>query len=136
MQKTKVMHFGVGLMNNSSHWEVPYNTLCSKGVIFKSIHYTVCITWVHKRCIGFGRKLRAEDELEFKCRKCDNGGNLVHPEAKFVELDDGSKFQCVDQFCKIGDILSAGGGAEEAANTRVLSTCCKFNEVAPMLMNR
>ena len=45
----------------------------------------------------YSKKLRAEDEDEFKCRKCDNGGNLVHPEAKFVELDDGSKFECVDK---------------------------------------
>ena len=60
---------------------------------------------MHKRCSGISKKLRAEDEDEFKCRKCDNGGNLVHPEAKFVELDDGSKFECVDKFCYLGDML-------------------------------
>ena len=91
---------------------------------------------MHKRCSGISRKLRAEDEDEFKCRKCDNGGNLVHPEAKFVELDDGSKFECVDKFCYLGDMLSAGGGAEEAAKTRVRSAWGKFNELAPILTKR
>ena len=91
---------------------------------------------MHKRCSGISRKLRAEDEDEFKCRKCDNGGNLVHPEAKFVELYDGSKFECVDKFCYLGDMLSAGGGAEEAAKTRVRSAWGKFNELAPILTKR
>ena len=112
--------------------------MCGKGVTVKSnsIQCTVCIKWVHKRCSGISKKLRAEDEDEFKCRKCDNGGNLVHPEAKFVELDDGSKFECVDKFCYLGDMLSAGGGAEEAAKTRVRSAWGKFNELAPILTKR
>ena len=57
-------------------------------------------------------------------------------EAKFVELDDGSKFECVDKFCYLGDMLSAGGGAEEAAKTRVRSAWGKFNELAPILTKR
>ena len=52
-------------------------------------------------------------------------------EAKFVELDDGSKFECVDKFCYLGDMLSAGGGAEEAAKTRVRSAWGN-NELAPI----
>ena len=53
-----------------------------------------------------------------------------------VELDDGSKFECVDKFCYLGDMLSAGGGAEEAAKTRVRSAWGKFNELAPILTKR
>ena len=52
------------------------------------------------------------------------------------ELDDGSKFECVDKFCYLGDMLSAGGGAEEAAKTRVRSAWGKFNELAPILTKR
>ena len=38
-----------------------------------------------------------------------------------VELDDGSKFELVEKFCYLGDMLCAGGGAEEASRTRVRS---------------
>ena len=133
--KTKVMKCGVGLKKTVDSGKYPCG-VCGKGVKSNSIQCTVCIKWVHKRCSGISKKLRAEDEDEFKCRKCDNGGNLVHPEAKFVELDDGSKFECVDKFCYLGDMLSAGGGAEEAAKTRVRSAWGKFNELAPILTKR
>ena len=133
--KTKVMKCGVGLKKTVDTGKYPCG-VCGKGVKSNSIQCTVCIKRVHKRCCGISRKLRAEDEDEFKCRKCDNGGNLVHPEAKFVELDDGSKFECVDKFCYLGDMLSAGGGAEEAAKTRVRSAWGKFNELAPILTKR
>ena len=42
-------------------------------------------------------------------------------EAGCVELDDGSKFELVEKFCYLGDMLCAGGGAEEASRTRVRS---------------
>jgi hypothetical protein len=53
-----------------------------------------------------------------------------------VELDDGSKFELVDKFCYLGDMLSAGGGAEDASRTRVWSAWGKFNELAPVLTKR
>ena len=31
-------------------------------------------------------------------------------EAGCVELDDGSKFELVEKFCYLGDMLCAGGG--------------------------
>ena len=42
----------------------------------------------------------------------------------------------MDKFCYLGDMLSAGGGAEEAAKTRVRSAWGKFNELAPILTKR
>ena len=32
-------------------------------------------------------------------------------EAGCVELDDGSKFELVEKFCYLGDMLCAGGGS-------------------------
>ena len=57
-------------------------------------------------------------------------------EAGCVELDDGSKFELVEKFCYLGDMLCAGGGAEEASRTRVRSAWGKFNELAPVLTKR
>ena len=54
-------------------------------------------------------------------------------EAWYVELDDGSKFELADKLCYLGDMLCAGGGAEEASRTRVGSAWGKFNELAPVL---
>ena len=38
-----------------------------------------------------------------------------------IELDDRSKFELVDKFCYLGDMLCAGEGAEVAFRTRVRS---------------
>ena len=46
------------------------------------------------------------------------------------------KFEVVDKFCYFGDMLCAGGGAEDASRTRVLSAWGKFNELAPVLTER
>ena len=57
----------------------------------------------------------------------------VLKEAEFFQLDDGSKFELVDKFCYLGDMLCAGGEAEEASRTRVGSAWGKINELAPVL---
>ena len=41
-----------------------------------------------------------------------------------------------EKFCYLGDMLCAGGGAEEASRTRVRSAWGKFNELAPVLTKR
>ena len=41
---------------------------------------------------------------------------------------------CVDKFCYLGDMIGAGGGAEEASRARV--RCAKFRELAPVLTSR
>ena len=93
--------------------------------------------WVHKRCSDISRKLRAEDAEAFKCKTCVKGAQSLNKlEAGCVELDDGSKFELVEKFCYLGDMLCAGGGAEEASRTRVRSAWGKFNELAPVLTKR
>ena len=90
--------------------------VCGKGVDENSIQCTLCMkSWVHKRCSGISRKLRAKDAEAFKCKTCVNGAKGSNKS----ELDDGSKFECVDKFCYLGDMLCAGGGAKEASRTRV-----------------
>ena len=57
-----------------------------------------------------------EDAEAFKCKTCVKGAQSLNKlEAGCVELDDGSKFELVEKFCYLGDMLCAGGGAEEAS---------------------
>ena len=45
-----------------------------------------------------------------KCKTCVKGAQgLNKSEAGCVELEDRSKFQLVDKFCYLGDMLCAGG---------------------------
>ena len=77
------------------------------------------------------------DMFAFKCKTCVKGAQSLNKlEAGCVELDDGSKFELVEKFCYLGDMLCAGGGAEEASRTRVRSAWGKFNELAPVLTKR
>ena len=56
--------------------------------------------WVHNRCSGISRKLRANEGEAFKCKTCVKGAQgLIKTEAGCVELDNGSKFELVDKFC-------------------------------------
>ena len=113
--KTKVMKNGVGLEKVVDYGKYPYG-VCGKGVDANSIQCTLCMKWVHKRCSGSNRKLRAKDAEAFECQTCVIGTKGSNKS----ELDDGSKFECVDKFCCLGDMLCAGGGAEEASRTKVL----------------
>src|SRR2546426_8239128 len=50
--------------------------------------------------------------------------------------------ECVTKFCYLGDMIGAGGGAEDAARTRVCLVWCvrcawgKFNELRPVRAER
>ena len=44
--------------------------------------------------------------------------------------------ESVDTFCYLGDMLSAGGGVEEAVRCQVRCAWGKFNEIMPLLTIR
>ena len=48
----------------------------------------------------------------------------------------GQDLECVDKFCYLGDMIAAGGGAEEASRARVRCAWAKFRELAPILTSR
>ena len=48
-----------------------------------------------------------------------------------LELD--SSLEIVDRFCYLGDVIGAGGGAEEASIARIRCAWAKFSKLAPML---
>ena len=48
----------------------------------------------------------------------------------------GDGLECVIEFCYLGDMLSAGGGAESSSVCRVRGAWNKFRELTPMLTTR
>ena len=60
-------------------------------------------------------------------------GNQIAP----VRLDIGDKsLECVDEFCYLGDMISAGGGAEASSVARIRSGWKKYRELLPLLTSR
>ena len=45
-------------------------------------------------------------------------------------FERGENFDRVDKFCYLGDMIGAGGGAEEASRARVRCAWAKFRELA------
>ena len=58
-----------------------------------------------------------------------------HEENKKILLDS-IEYDVVDQFCYLGDMLSAGGGAEASTVARVKSAWKKFRDLLPLLTKR
>ena len=77
--------------------------VCRKGVDVNSVYCTFCNQWVQKRCSGLKGRLR--DVLDFKCSKCLHPQEVIET-AKKVKLGN-SDYEVVDQFCYLGDMLSA-----------------------------
>ena len=131
MGKTKVMRCGDGAGQPIKTGAYPCG-ICSKGVGSNSIQCTSCKTWIHKRCSGVSGKL--QDVKNYCCRKCKDGSQ---PEViKELSLGGDGKLECVEEFRYLGDVIGAGGGAEEASKARVRCAWAKFRELAPVLTVR
>ena len=55
---------------------------------------------------------------------------------KEMEIEHVGKLECVSKFCYLGDMISSGGGAEEASTGRVRCAWGKFRKLAPILTSR
>src|SRR5258706_153441 len=82
-----------------------------------------------KRCSKVTGRL--QDVVDFKCVNCTQGKKAaaaVTVELKLI-AEEGDTLECVDKFCYLGDMIGAGGGAEEASRMRVkcayFSWCCR-----------
>ena len=51
-------------------------------------------------------------------------------------LDQNVDFEFVDSFCYLGDMISAGGGAELSSRMRVRCAWSKFRELSPILTSK
>ena len=142
MKKTMIMVSGPMLDILKDSGEFPC-AVCRKGVgKCSAIQCTVCLLWVHNRCKENKRvrkdKKRVRKDDDYACRRC-MGDESVRPidGRPFVKLLVGDEeLDVVDNFCYLGDTISAGGGCESAAIARCRSAWAKFRQLLPVLTAR
>jgi len=133
MSKTKVMRCRDGAGQVIKTGKYPCG-ICQKGVGSNSIMCTSCSTWCHKRCSGISGKL--PKVTGFRCKICVVGKQADPELLEEVSLGTDGNMECVDKFRYLGDMIGAGGGAEEASRARVRSAWAKFKELTPVLTAR
>ena len=89
---------------------------------------------MHKKSSGI--KGRLLPDSQFRCARC-LGTDRAIDERQSLEVEVGNeKLEVVQEFCYLGDMLSAGGGCELAAITRCKCAWGKFQQLLPLLTNR
>jgi len=110
--------------------------MCGKGVGGNSIKCLKCKQWIHKRCSNVKGPLGSK--TDYKCPKCIGarvGLARVALDSEMI-LDHGVELEYVNEFCYLGDMIGAAGGAGNASVMRVNCAWRKFREMAPVLTNR
>ncbi len=91
--------------------------VCRKGVGAKLVLCVRCKKQIHNRCSGVKGALN--DNTGFVCPRCVDGTvEKTVRKQKQIALGQEEKFEIVERFCHLGDILGSSGGAEEASRTR------------------
>jgi hypothetical protein len=138
MGKTKVMRCQVDAGQVVKTGKYPCG-VCQKGVGTNSIRCTSCRAWIHHKCSGIVGNLE-EHESNYICGRCRGGGTPESTESterqQQVSLGVGQNLECVEKFCYLGDMIGAGGGAEDASRARTRCAWSKFRELAPILTSR
>ena len=58
---------------------------------------------------------KLKNVIDYCCRRCVEG-TKAHPEVlEVMSLGSDGKLECVDEFHYLGDMIGAGGRAEEAS---------------------
>jgi len=93
--------------------------VCKKVVGNNSILCTKSNKLVHKRCSKL--KGRIGTNVDFQCLKCcDLVRKDITYDKRNLMAENGVEFECVDRFCYLGDMSSAGGGADFSYLTRAV----------------
>ena len=110
--------------------------VCTKGVGSNAIRCTGCRLWTHKRCSGVLGSLRSI-ATTFLCKRCKGE---VHETRSDQELKEvmvmNDRYEAVNRFCYLGDMIDSGGGSEAAVSTRIQCGWKKFRELVPFLISR
>ena len=128
-KKTKIMISkpGAGPVQKTGKYPC---SVCLKGVGSNSIQCTKCKQWVHARCSHVKGKLA--EVKDFVCNSCSSPPLDTCEEEENIVIGNSS-YEVVQQFCYLGDMLSAGGGAEASSATRTRCAWKKFRELLPIL---
>ena len=94
-------------------------SVCSKGV--------QCKQWVHARCSRVKGKLAEVNSCSSPPHTCEEEENIVI---------GNSSYEAVQQFCYLGDMLSAGGGDEASLVTHTRCAWKKFRLLLPIVSSR
>ena len=70
----------------------------------------------------------------FICRGCLNP--VTSAGHTSVDIGASAKFQLVDKFCYLGDMLSVDGDANAAVEARIRIGWNKFRQLVPLLTNK
>ena len=118
---------------------------CGGTVKETKFHYTLactkCKKWVHNKVKEGKKDFREYTKKErdtLTCKKCrfieKEGSGFM--EGECMALNENQSLEAVEKFCYLGDLLSAGGGADTAITTRTSCGWKKFWELALILKNR
>ena len=137
-EKTKVMceSFGTGTTQVVGNVKHPCS-VCLKGVVVNSIRCAQCVQWVHARCNRVKGSLK-NVESSFICRRCK--GELCETRQVNSQVNglyiDSHKYEIVDKFCYLGDMMSQEGGCEHATLKRIQTGWLKFRELSSLLIGK
>ena len=128
----KIMICGMGLDLQQSSGEFPC-AVCRTGVGSNSIFCNGCKHWVHKKCSGLKRLKKDPD---YRCTQCQvTARPLDGRHQKEVQVGP-DKLEVVASFCYLENMLSAAGGCELLATTRVKTAWKKYKDLLPVLSSR
>ena len=127
--KTKIMIYGMGLDLLQSSGEFPC-AVCRTGVGSNSIFCKGCKHWVHKKCSGLKGLI---EDLDYRCTWCQRTARPLDGRPQREVQVGPDKLEKVASFCYLGDVLSAVGGCELSATTRMKTAWKKFKELKPVL---
>ena len=103
---------GAGLRERSGKFPCG---VCGKGVGTNSIQCTSCMSWIHKKCSGL------KDDYRLWWTSIVESVVIVISPHRWRGRRSRlvcAKLECVEQFCYLGDMIGAGGGAEDASRVR------------------
>ena len=70
----------------------------------------------------------------FRCRRCD--GIIQEVDLAKYLMVHGETYECVKNFCYLGDTLDGDGGADLVATARIRNGWMKFRELLPFRTSR
>ena len=77
---------------------------------------------------------RLSKALDFVCRKCSSFTSSAEDDGDVTI--DGNVMEKMTKFSYLGDVLSCGGGMQEAVTARIRSEWKKFKDFACVLFKR